>query len=256
MRNNIRKPNFRRNTNFRREPNFRRESSRKIASFIWLILLAAICGIIIGLILPKINHTAGQLTGEYEATGEAAAFLKKLRVASPHRSGYERQVFGYRTTDDDGDGCDVREDVLARDLHNVKYKYAGSCKVRSGMLADPYTGLNIHFVRGRKTSALVQIDHVVALQNAWESGAWNWTRSKRLKFGNDMLNLLAVQGAANQEKGSASAAYWLPSNKSFRCDYVARQIAVKYKYGLTVTRAEKQSMAGILHNCHAQKLPK
>ncbi|RIY29591.1 deoxyribonuclease, partial [Bifidobacteriaceae bacterium GH005] len=107
-----------------------------------------------------------------------------------------------------------------------------------------------------KTSALIQIDHVVALQNAWESGAWKWNRAKRLKFGNDMMNLLAVEGAANQEKGSASAAYWLPSNKTFRCEYVARQIAVKYKYGLTVTREEKQSMESVLHNCSAQKLPK
>ena len=128
--------------------------------------------------------------------------------------------------------------------------------MRFGLLHDPYTGKDIHFVRGRKTSALVQIDHVVALQNAWESGAWKWNRAKRLKFGNDMMNLLAVEGAANQEKGSASAAYWLPSNKTFRCEYVARQIAVKYKYGLTVTREEKQSMESVLHNCSAQKLPK
>lgn len=225
-------------------------------ALLWLLLLAVLCGVVIGLVLPKIDHTVGKITGEYEASGQAAEALKRLRVAKPYRSGYERQVFGYRTTDNDGNGCDVREDVLSRDLQNVRYKYAGSCKVRSGLLHDPYTGLNIHFMRGRKTSALVQIDHVVALQNAWESGAWKWNTAKRLKFGNDMLNLLAVQGKANQEKGSASAAYWLPSNKSFRCDYVARQIAVKYKYGLSVTREEKESMAGILHNCHAQKLPK
>lgn len=160
-----------------------------------------------------------------------------------------------RTTDVDKNGCDVREDVLARDLKQVRFKYSGSCKVASGLLHDPYTGLNINFVRGRKTSALVQIDHVVALENAWQSGAWKWSHAKRIKFGNDMLNLLAVQGAANQEKGSASAAYWLPSNKSFRCDYVARQIAVKYKYDLSVTSAEKRSMASILHGCSAQKLP-
>lgn len=229
--------------------------SKRIASFIWLISLAIIIGIVIGLVLPKINHDVGEITGEYAADGDAAAFLNKLKVSKSHPSGYNRSVFGYRTTDVDKNGCDVREDVLARDLKQVRFKYSGSCKVASGLLHDPYTGLNINFVRGRKTSALVQIDHVVALENAWQSGAWKWSHAKRLKFGNDMLNLLAVQGAANQEKGSASAAYWLPSNKSFRCDYVARQIAVKYKYDLSVTNAEKRSMASILHGCSAQKLP-
>lgn len=233
----------------------RRPHNRGIVALLWLIACAALCGVIIGLLLPKINHTAGQITGEYEASGEAARILQHLKVARAHHGGYERQVFGYRTTDEDGNGCDVREDVLARDLKDVRYKYAGSCQVSLGLLRDPYTGLLIHFVRGRKTSSLVQIDHVVALQNAWESGAWNWRQTKRLKFGNDMLNLLAVQGAANQEKGSASAAYWLPSNKSFRCAYVARQIAVKYKYGLSVTREEKRSMAAVLHGCRAQALP-
>ncbi|MBE0296324.1 HNH endonuclease family protein [Gardnerella vaginalis] len=229
--------------------------SKRIASFIWLISLAIIIGIVIGLVLPKINHDVGEITGEYAAGGDAAALLNKLKVSKSHPSGYNRSVFGYRTTDVDKNGCDVREDVLARDLKQVRFKYSGSCKVASGLLHDPYTGLNINFVRGRKTSALVQIDHVVALENAWQSGAWKWSHAKRLKFGNDMLNLLAVQGAANQEKGSASAAYWLPSNKSFRCDYVARQIAVKYKYDLSVTNAEKRSMASILHGCSAQKLP-
>ncbi|MFU0554796.1 HNH endonuclease family protein [Gardnerella vaginalis] len=229
--------------------------SKRIASFIWLISLAIIIGIVIGLVFPKINHDVGEITGEYAADGDAAALLNKLKVSKSHPSGYNRSVFGYRTTDVDKNGCDVREDVLARDLKQVRFKYSGSCKVASGLLHDPYTGLNINFVRGRKTSALVQIDHVVALENAWQSGAWKWSHAKRLKFGNDMLNLLAVQGAANQEKGSASAAYWLPSNKSFRCDYVARQIAVKYKYDLSVTNAEKRSMASILHGCSAQKLP-
>ena len=239
-----------RNTHYSSNP-----ISKRIASFIWLISLAILIGIVIGLVLPKINHDVGEITGEYVADGDAAALLNKLKVSKSHPSGYNRSVFGYRTTDVDKNGCDVREDVLARDLKQVRFKYSGSCKVASGLLHDPYTGLNINFVRGRKTSALVQIDHVVALENAWQSGAWKWSHAKRLKFGNDMLNLLAVQGAANQEKGSASAAYWLPSNKSFRCDYVARQISVKYKYDLSVTNAEKRSMASILHGCSAQKLP-
>lgn len=229
---------------------------RSWIALMWLVLLAAIVGIIVGLLLPHLNNNVAQVTGSYEAYGSAADALKLLQVQSPHTAGYDRKVFGYRTTDDDGNGCDVRDDVLARDLKNVRFTYVGSCTVKSGILHDPYTGLQINFKRGRKTSSLVQIDHVVALENAWQSGAWKWSVKKRLSFGNDMLNLLAVQGSANEKKGSASAAYWLPSNKSFRCSYVARQIAVKRKYNLSVTSAEKQEMLSVLQGCSAQELPK
>lgn len=118
----------------------------------------------------------------------------------------------------------MREDILARDLTDVAYVTRNGCKVKSGVLNDPYTGKVIHFTRGQNTSAAVQIDHVVALQNAWQSGAKDWNARKRMQFANDPYNLLAVDGPANQGKGSASAAYWLPTNASYRCDYVARQI--------------------------------
>ena len=110
-------------------------------------------------------------------------------------------------------------------------------------------------MRGVKTSSAVQIDHVVALENAWQSGANTWDHTKLYQFGTDMYNLLAVDGPANQQKGSASAAYWLPTNSEYRCDYVARQIGVKDKYGLTVTTQEKRAMLSVLHGCPAQALP-
>ena len=110
-------------------------------------------------------------------------------------------------------------------------------------------------MRGRTTSAKVQIDHVVALENAWQSGANKWLATKRHEFGNDPYNLLAVDGPANQEKGSASAAYWLPTNSEYRCDYVARQIGVKDKYQLTVTSQEKDAMLAVLHTCPGQAVP-
>lgn len=174
---------------------------------------------------------------------------------NPSKAGYDRDAFGFRETDDDGNGCDVREDVLARDLTDVQYKNGRSCQVASGTLDDPYTGQTIQFVRGVKTSSAVQIDHVVALENAWQSGANTWDHAKLYQFGNDMYNLLAVDGPANQQKGSASAAYWLPTNSEYRCDYVARQIGVKDKYGLTVTSQEKRAMLSVLHGCPAQELP-
>ena len=95
----------------------------------------------------------------------------------------------------------------------------------------------------------MQIDHVVALSDAWQKGAQQLTEAQRLSFANDPLNLLAVDGPANQQKSDGDAATWLPPNKSYRCDYVARQISVKSSYGLWVTRAEHDAMARVLGDC-------
>ncbi len=221
-----------------------------------LVAIAALLGVVIGLALPKISPSIGEITGEYIASGPAADALNGLQVDDrPDSTGYDRDSFGFRATDDDGDGCDVRDDVLARDLTDVIFSAAKRCQVSSGTLADPYTGKTILFVRGRNTSAAVQIDHVVALANAWQSGARDWTTAQRYRFGNDPCNLLAVDGPANQDKGSASAAYWLPTNGEYRCEYVARQIGVKRHYGLTVTTSEKRSMLAVLRACPAQQIP-
>lgn len=243
-----------RNTHFSKRK-FRSDSL--VERLLILLVIAIVVGITIGIILPKISQPIGELTGEYSASGPAAEVLKQLQVDDkPSTAGYQRDLFGYRETDVDGNGCDVREDVLARDLTDVKYKAGTRCVVKSGVLQDPYTGKTIDFLRGPTTSEAVQIDHVVALQNAWQSGAKNWNKARLYAYGNDMYNLLAVDGKSNQAKGSSSAAYWLPTNSTYRCDYVARQIGVKDKYKLTVTSQEKRSMLAVLKNCPAQEIPK
>ena len=245
------RPRRRSRTRFRRWPN----TSGPVETLLILAVIAVAVGVTVGLLLPNISPTIGKLTGRFTATGPAADALNTLTVDDhPDSSGYDRQLFGYRETDVDGNGCDVRDDVLARDLTDVRYR-RGSCIVESGTLDDPYTGATIHFQRGRTTSSAVQIDHVVALENAWQSGARHWDQATRFRFGNDMSNLIAVDGPANNAKGSASAAYWLPTNGAYRCDYVARQIAVKQEYGLTVTSAERDAMRAVLHTCPAQQLP-
>jgi hypothetical protein len=123
----------------------------------------------------------------------------------------------------------------------------------SGVLDDPYTGTTIPFTRGASD---IQIDHVVALSDSWQTGAADLTRELRIQLANDPIELLAVEGAANQQKSDGNAATWLPSNKQFRCEYVARQIAVKQKYNLWVISAEKQAMSGILSRCPDQELPR
>ncbi len=147
----------------------------------------------------------------------------------------------------------MREIILNRDLLDVKIN--DKCQVVSGILNDPYTGKTIYFVRGNTTSGEVQIDHVVALSDAWQKGAQQFTLEERIQLANDPLELLAVDGAINQQKGDGDAATWLPPNKSFRCQYVSRQIAVKQKYGLWVTQAEHDAMSAILNKCPDQLLP-
>jgi len=150
-------------------------------------------------------------------------------------------------------GCDLRNIILRRDLQDVVTNE--KCQVMSGLLDDPYTGKMIQFHRGESTSADVQIDHVVALSDAWQTGAQLISSEKRISLANDPLNLLAVDGKTNQQKSDGNAASWLPPNKSFRCQYIARQIAVKNAYQLWVVTAEYDAMKNILDTCPKQKLP-
>jgi hypothetical protein len=170
-------------------------------------------------------------------------------------TGYEREQFGPDWADVEDNGCDTRNDVLERDLVRIVTDTDDSCLVQSGTLLDPYSGQQIDFIRGWETSFAVQIDHVVALSNAWQTGAQYWKPRKRLRFANDPLNLLAVDGELNLQKSDGDAATWLPPSKPYRCEYVARQIAVKSKYGLWITPPERDAMARILSTCPDQDLP-
>ncbi|MGO4493082.1 DUF1524 domain-containing protein [Arthrobacter sp. 2YAF22_2] len=166
------------------------------------------------------------------------------------KTGYSRDQFGQAWADVDRNGCDTRNDTLRRDLTAVALKPGTrDCVVLSGALNDPYTAKLISFVRGNTTSTAVQIDHVVALSDAWQKGAQQLSPAQRLAFANDPLNLLAVDGPANMQKSDGDAATWLPPNKSYRCSYVARQISVKASYALWVTQAEHDAMARILADC-------
>lgn len=187
---------------------------------------------------------------------EASAALARLPVKGrAAKTGYARSAFGASWTDDvdvagGHNGCDTRNDVLRRDLTAIRVKPGThGCVVLSGALADPYTGRTLAFVRGRSTSSQVQIDHVVALGDAWVTGAQQLSADRRVALANDPLELLAVDGRANSAKRDADAASWLPPNKAFRCAYVARQVAVKARYGLWVTPAERAVISRVLGTC-------
>ncbi|MEN9679140.1 MAG: hypothetical protein RLZ57_269 [Actinomycetota bacterium] len=167
-----------------------------------------------------------------------------------------RAQFGPAWKDVDRNGCDTRNDILKRDLTNLVFRPSTkNCVVESGMLTDPYSGEVIEFTKGQVSSMEVQIDHVVALADAWQTGAFKLTEAQRSQLANDPLNLLAVKGRLNSQKSDSDAASWLPPLKSYRCKYVARQIAVKVKYGLWVKPAEKTAIQNILKKCPNEPLP-
>lgn len=172
--------------------------------------------------------------------------LKVRKDAGP--DGYQRDLFGAGWMDPDGNGCDTRADILARDFQSPRFgNSAKPCRLTGGTLHDPYTGKTMQFETppGRK----VQIDHVVALGNAWKSGAWAWTKAQREAYANDPSVLLAADGPANQQKSDASADAWMPSNRNFRCAYARQQIDIKYRWNLTVTAPEKAALLSALAKC-------
>lgn len=188
--------------------------------------------------------------------GTAAAALAGLAVKGrAPKTGYTRDQFGPAWADETATGCDTRNEILQRDLTATVLPGAGGCAVAAGTLDDPYSGRLEQFTRGRMTSGDIQIDHVVALSNAWQTGAAQWTPTRRRAYANDPLVLLAVDGRLNQQKKDGDAATWLPPNRTYRCTYVARQIAIKTVYGLWVTPAEKAAITAVLTGCPGQLLP-
>lgn len=194
-----------------------------------------------------VDEVAAPLIDTVDSSGASSSALEKLNALEVKgraaKTGYARTEFG------NGwgkiQGCSVRQVILVRDLKQVVMK--DECTVESGVLDDPYTGETIHFNRAQ--SAAVQIDHVVALSDAWQKGAQYLSKEHRIALANDSLNLLASDGPANQQKGDADAATWLPKNKAFRCAYIERQIEVKAAYQLWVTPAEKEAMVRVLSSC-------
>ncbi|MDI5962401.1 HNH endonuclease family protein [Streptomyces sp. SL13] len=230
-----------------------RSSRRCLVTAVALVAVSGVAGCQPKTVVPSTDRAAGP------AAGSAAAVLAKLAVKPDgSMSTYNRlKNFGAAWTDAQNatgghNHCDTRDDILDRDLTAVKR--SGKCTVISGSLKDPYTGRTIKFKRGRATSSAVQIDHLVPLGNAWVTGASKLPLAERKELANDPLNLLAADGPANMGKSDDDASEWLPAQKSFDCEYVKRQIAVKSKYHLWVTAKEKAAMQAVLDHCGNQTL--
>ncbi|WP_239137482.1 HNH endonuclease family protein [Sphaerisporangium rufum] len=188
--------------------------------------------------------------GAVRSDKDRAAAVKLIgKVATKGRgakTGYDRDEFGYAWADNTDDvpmarnGCDTRNDVLARDGEDLKYRSGSKCVLVSMTLHDPYTGKTIEW--SKSDAAEVQIDHVMPLSYDWQMGASRWTKSERMRIANDPLNLLPVDGSANSSKGDSGPATWLPPARGIRCAYAVRFAQVALKYDLPVTAPDKEAM--------------
>lgn len=210
----------------------------------------------LGGLLGRLSSGVGDsapAAGSTVDTSAAFAALNSLTVrpkgSMTAYTGNRTLLFGEPWTDDNyapvigRNGCRTREDILQRDLINTT---RSGCFVDTGTLQDPYTGKTIQYKRGIRTSAAVQIDHLVSLGNVWASGGNFLSQRQRVNIANDPINLQATDGPANGSKGDKDASEWLPPNEKHHCIYVAAQINVKYTYKLSVTAREKQTMSTIL----------
>ncbi|MGY5764175.1 HNH endonuclease family protein [Brachybacterium sp. DNPG3] len=191
-------------------------------------------------------------TSDYVPAADGATALDELESLEVEgfatKAGYDRDSFGWRD-DVDGNGCDTRNDVLRRDLTDIVLEDGTKdCVVETGVLSpSAYTGEIVEFDRHEDNN--LDIDHVVALSNAWQTGAYAWDDDVRRELANDPLNLVAAEDSLNSSKGDKDASAWLPPLESYHCEYVARQIAVKAKYELWVTPDEKAAMQDVLATC-------
>lgn len=198
---------------------------------------------------PSSSASAATQNSVSAATPNTAiSYLEKLEIKGrAPKTGYSRSEF--YTNWPSINGCSLRQIIIKRELGDNAVLEANNCDVHSGTFTEPYTGSQLTFYQKSDFSKKIQIDHIVALSDAWQKGAQYKTKDERYQIATDPLNLIAADASANQQKSDGDAATWLPPNKAFRCQYVARQVSVKYKYGLWITQAEHDAIANVLQNC-------
>ncbi|ADG79416.1 hypothetical protein TPAU25S_00846 [Tsukamurella paurometabola] len=226
---------------------------------VWAALIAAVLTAVVVAVGAVRDRSDGVLpttapTTAADGTPLAGVTIVPTRERAPHP--YRRAAFGTAWTDDQSaplghNGCDTRNDILDRDLTDKSYVRTSGCPnaVATGKLADPYSGSTVRFERGAKTSAKVQIDHMIPLAYAWDMGAWSWDDDKRTRFANDPRNLAAVDGPANENKSDSPPGRWMPSNERFHCQYVRQFAFVAREYGLPVDRASAAVIDEAIKTC-------
>ena len=179
------------------------------------------------------------------AAGSTAALLASITVENEYTSGYARELFPH-WKDLDGNGCDTREEVLIRDSQTKAQVDPFGCVVVAGDWLSPYDGARW------SDKGNVDIDHVVALKEAWDSGAWAWTTSQRTLFANDLSDprtLLAVTDSVNQSKSDKDPSNWLPPLASYHCTYISDWVAVKARWKLSMDQSEYGRVKKLVDSC-------
>lgn len=203
-------------------------------------ILAALTGLIASAALFSAPTASAALPTPVSAA-TARSYLSQLTVATEDRTGYSRDLFPHWITI--SGTCNTRETVLKRDGTNVVTD--SSCAAVSGSWYSPYDGATW------TAASDLDIDHLVPLAEAWDSGASKWTTAQRQAFANDLTRpqLIAVTDNVNQAKGDQDPATWMPSRTAYRCTYVRAWVQVKYYYDLSVDTAEKNALTNYLASC-------
>ncbi len=197
-----------------------------------------------GSVSPGIIPTTTTASAIVGGTTDALTELAKVRISPEYTVGYDRDLFPH-WKDLDGDGCDTRKEVLIRDSRSAAV-VGSSCTVTTGNWYSPYDGATW------TNPSDVDIDHVVALNEAWQSGAYAWTTQQRTNYANDLTDsrtLLAVTDSVNQSKSDKDPTQWLPPLVEYRCAYLANWVSVKVRWSLTMDEAEHAAVKTALAGC-------
>ncbi|MEU6814097.1 HNH endonuclease family protein [Streptomyces sp. NPDC046860] len=199
-----------------------------------------------GLLGPLTTHAASAAA---HAPGDTVTLsvreaLAQLPVRTEDRTGYRRTLFRH-WVDADKDGCNTRNEVLLEEAV-VAPEQTGTCTLTGGSWFSPYDDCTVDGPRG------LDIDHLVPLAEAWDSGASAWSPAEREAYANDLgdaRDLIAVSAASNRSKADQDPATWLPTAVGYRCTYVANWVADKSRWGLAIDPAERAALGGLLEDC-------
>lgn len=232
-------------------PRRRIRASRRSVTAVWVAVAVFAAVAVYVATHPALHADADRPGGDLDSATVAAALaqLDDIPLAGERADGYERDAFGAGWRDPDRNGCDARNDILGRDLDDVVTRPGThGCVVESGVLDDPCTGAAIAFQRGDGTSELVQIDHIVPLSWAWGYGASAWTEEERMRFANDPVNLVAVDGAANAAKSDSGPSEWMP-RRGWACEYAIAWVGVLGEYELSAPAGDLWALERVLEGC-------
>jgi len=193
-----------------------------------------------------VSQTTASSNPESVRTSSLSAYDVALTipVVAEVKTGYKREYFKH-WVDEDSDGCNTREEVLIRDSTTKPQVDRYGCKVIAGNWYSPYDA------RKLTEPSDIDIDHMVALKEAWDSGANVWSASTRQRFANDLTDsrsLIAVTDSVNRSKGDRDPSNWLPPNRGYWCEYLSRWVAVKARWGLSMDQSEAGRVRKLLQN--------